>query len=229
MLFARSVLFALWQSVFALGFKLAGSTRPWAASVPWWLLTASLGNITNIGLLAWLARREGFRLGQIFNFKRSTWKGDVLLVIAATVMAAPLAYFPSSLLARLLFGSPDVVIPMMFRPLPEWAIVVAAVVFPVTIALSELPNYYGYVLPRLKTLTGEGWPIVILVGLSHALQHITLPLLFDVRFMLWRFGMFLPFALFVAWLVNWRPSLLPYLMLVHGLLDASLPTLVPAA
>jgi len=60
-----------------------------------WLLTASLGNITNIGLLAWLARREGFRLSQIFNFERRTWKGDVLLVIAATVVAVPLGYFPN--------------------------------------------------------------------------------------------------------------------------------------
>jgi hypothetical protein len=92
-----------------------------------------------------------------------------------------------------------------------------------------LPNYYGYVMPRLKTLTGAGWQIVILVGVSHALQHITLPLLFDLRFMLWRFGMFLPFALFIACVVNWRPSLLPYLMVVHGLLDASLATFVPAA
>jgi hypothetical protein len=230
MLLARTVLFALWQSIFALGFKLAGSTRPWAASVPWWLLTASLGNITNIGLLAWLVRREGFRLSQIFNFERRTWKSDVLLVVAATVVAAPLGYFPNSLLAHVLFGSPGVVIPMMFQPLPEWAIAVAAVVFPVTIALSdELPSYYGYALPRLKTLTGVGWQIVMLVGLSHALQHITLPLLFDIRFMLWRFGMFLPFALFVACLVNWRPSVLPYLMVVHGLLDASLATLVPVA
>jgi hypothetical protein len=150
-------------------------------------------------------------------------------VIAATVVAAPLAYFPNPLLARALFGSPGAVISMMFQPLPEWAIRVAAVIFPVTIALSELPNYYGYVMPRLKSLTGAGWQIVILVGVSHALQHITLPLLFDVRFMLWRFGMFLPFALYVACVINWRPSLLPYLMVVHGLLDASLATLVPAA
>jgi hypothetical protein len=229
MLFSRTVLFAVWQSAFALGFRLAGSTRPWAASVPWWLLTASLGNITNIGLLAWLARGEGFRLSQIFRFELSTWKVDVPLVIAATVVAAPLGYFPNPLLARALFGSPSAVIPMLFQPLPEWAIRVAAVVFPVTIALSELPNYYGYVLPRLKTLTRAGWQIVILVGVSHALQHITLPLLFDVRFMLWRFGMFLPFALFVASVINWRPSLLPYLMVVHFLLDASLATFVPVA
>jgi len=123
-------------------------------------------------------------------------------VIAATAVAAPLGYFPNPLLARALFGSPGVVIPMMFQPLPEWAITLAAFVFPVSIALSELPNYYGYVMPRLKTLTGSGWQIVIMVSLSHALQHITLPLLFDVRFMLWRFGMFLPFALFVAGAIN---------------------------
>jgi len=202
MLFSRTILFALWQSVFALGFRLAGSTRPWAASVPWWLLTASLGNITNIGLLAWVARREGTRLSHIFNFERRTWRVDVPLVIAATAVAAPLGYFPNPLLARALFGSRGVVIPMMFQPLPEWAIRLAAFVFPISIALSELPNYYGYVMPRLKTLTGAGWQIIIMVSLSHSLQHITLPLLFDVRFMLCRFGMFLPFALFVAGAIN---------------------------
>ena len=117
----------------------------------------------------------------------------------------------------------------MFRPLPEWAIVTTAVVFPVSIALSELPNYYGYVMPRLKVLTGAGWKIVVLVGVAHAVQHVTLPLLFDARFMLWRFGMFLPFTVFVACLVNCRPSLLPYLMSIHALLDASLAALVPPA
>jgi len=82
-----------WGSVFALGLRLAGSARPWAASVPWWLLTASLGNITNIWLLAWLARREGFRLSRIFNFEWRTWKVDVPLLIAATLWPRRLAIF----------------------------------------------------------------------------------------------------------------------------------------
>ena len=195
----------------------------------WWPLSASLGNITNIALLTWLARREGLRLNQLFNFERKTWKCDVPLVIAATVVAAPLGYFPNPLLARALFGNPNAVIAMMFRPLPRWAVIVVAVIFPITIALSELPNYYGYVMPRLKTMSGFGWRIVALVAVMHAFQHVTPPLQFDTRFILWRFGMFLPFAHFVACLINWRPSLLPYLMIVHGLLDSSLVALVPAA
>jgi hypothetical protein len=80
MLFSRTALFAFWQLLFALRFSLVGSARPWEASVSWWLLSASLGNITNIALLAWLARREGLRLNQFFNFERRTWKCDVPLV-----------------------------------------------------------------------------------------------------------------------------------------------------
>ena len=231
MLFSRTALFALWQLIFVLAFSLAGSARPWEASVSWWLFTASLANITNIALLTWLARREGLRLSQLLNFERRAWKCDIPLVIGATIVAAPVGYFPNPLLARALFGNANavVVVPMMFRPLPEWAIVVVAVIFPITIALAELPNYYGYVMPRLKAMRGSGWRVVILVAVIHAFQHIALPLQFDARFMFWRFGMFLPFALFVASLINWRPSLLPYLMIVHGLLDSSLAAFVPRA
>ena len=229
MLFSRTALFVFWQLLFVLGLSLVGSARPWEASVSWWMLSASLGNITNIALLTWLARREGLRLNQLFNFEKSTWKWDTSLVIAATVVAAPLGYFPNRLLARALFGNPDMAIAMMFRPLPGWAIIVVAVIFPITIAVSELPNYYGYVMPRLKTMSESGWRIVLLVAVVHAFQHVALPLQFDARFMLWRFGMFLPFTLFVACLISFRPSLLPYLMVVHGLLDSSLAALVPAA
>ena len=209
MLFSRTALFAFWQLLFALGFSLVGSARPWEASVSWWLLSAFLGNITNSALLTRLARREGLRLNQLFNFERKTWKYDVPLVIAATVVAVPLGYFPDPLLARALFGNSNAVVAMMFRPLPGWAIIVVAVILPITIALSELPNYYGYVMPRLKTMSGFGRRIVALVAVMHAIQHVALPLQFDTRFILWRFGMFLPFALFFACLINWHPSLLP--------------------
>lgn len=50
-------------------------------------------------------------------------------------------------------------------------------------------------------------------------QHITLPLLFDVRFIVWRLLMFLPFALFLGLVIHWHKQLLPYLMVVHALMD----------
>jgi membrane protease YdiL (CAAX protease family) len=44
--------------------------------------------------------------------------------------------------------------------------------------------------------------------------------------MLWRFGMFLPFAVFLGYVIDRRPSLLPYMMVVHGLLDLQLPIML---
>jgi hypothetical protein len=38
--------------------------------------------------------------------------------------------------------------------------------------------------------------------------------------------MMLPFAIFAAALLRWRPRLLPYMMVVHGLLDLTLPLML---
>jgi hypothetical protein len=54
-----------------------------------------------------------------------------------------------------------------------------------------------------------------------SLQHVTLPLVLDWRFVLWRALMFLPFALLLAVVLDRRPRLLPYLVIVHILLDAA--------
>lgn len=48
-----------------------------------------------------------------------------------------------------------------------------------------------------------------------------MPLLFDVRFIAWRWLMFLPFAFMVGILLHWRPRLLPYLVIVHILIDTA--------
>lgn len=54
-----------------------------------------------------------------------------------------------------------------------------------------------------------------------AAQHMFLPLMFDSRFMLWRLGMFLPFAFLTGLFLKIRPSLLPYFVIVHALMDVT--------
>jgi hypothetical protein len=61
----------------------------------------------------------------------------------------------------------------------------------------------------------------LLAAFFLAAQHMFLPLILDGRFMLWRLGMFLPFALFAGLVIKLRPTLLPYFMIVHALADMS--------
>jgi membrane protease YdiL (CAAX protease family) len=102
------------------------------------------------------------------------------------------------------------------------------VAFPITNGLAELPTYFGYVQPRLVPQIGRV-AAVLITGLMLACQHATLPLLFDARFIAWRLIMFVPFGLLVAVMLRWRPQLLPYMVVVHMLMDASVMYFVLAA
>jgi hypothetical protein len=122
-------------------------------------------------------------------------------------------------LASWLYGDPQAGYTQLVQPLPLWAAITAVVLFPLTTALAELPTYYGYLQPRLAQLSRHVWLVVLVPALFHALQHITLPVLFDATYLLWRGLMFLPFALLLSWVLRRRPSLLPYLVVIHFLLD----------
>jgi membrane protease YdiL (CAAX protease family) len=220
MLFARIVLFAAWQGVIALLYLLTGSTAAWDASAAWWMVTATLTNLVCIFLLIRLFKMEGLRYRDLFRFQRETVKTDLLWVLGLLILSIPAATLPNYFTAQWLFGDSQAVVPLFFRALPLWAILPTLVLFPLTIALAEIPTYFGYVMPRLEKQVGT-WLAVLLAALALAAQHVTLPLVFDVRFILWRLLMFIPFALLLAIALRWRPRLLPYMVIVHGLLDLS--------
>jgi hypothetical protein len=221
MLLARSVLFVVLQALFALGFYLAGSASAWDAGAAWWPLVVTLANLLCIVALIRLYQAEGKRYWDIFRLERRHLLGDVLLLVGVLVIGGPLAYFPNVLLAGWLFDDPQTVLTLFVRPLPLWAAWVGIVIFPVTQGLAEIATYMAYVMPRTEAQGLRPWQAVLLSGLFLGFQHAAAPLLFDGRFFLWRLLMYVPFACWVALLMRWRPRLLPYLALVHVLMNMS--------
>lgn len=224
----RLVLFLVWQALIAVGYLLAGHAAPWSASVAWWPISVTLTNLVTIAYLRRQAAREGVSYWQLIGavFNRQHVKLDLLTILGVLIAAAPAAMLPNIGLATLLFGDPMVPVGMFAQPLPVAVALVSMVAFPLTIAFAELPFYFGYVMPRLAAgRPGYGWP-VILPALFLAAQHATLPFIPDPRFVLWRLGMFIPFALLLGFVIRWRPRLLPYLMAVHALIDLSAVSMV---
>ena len=144
---------------------------------------------------------------------------DVLLALAVALVGGGLAVAASILLAPLFFTDPTTANALLIQPLPTWAAVLAVVLFPVSVALTELPLYFGYVQPRLGARTGSAAVAVLVPAVFLSLQHATLPLILDPAFIAWRGSMFLGFALVLAWSLWKRPRLMPYLIVVHFLLD----------
>ena len=229
MLLLRPALALALQCLFAAGFALGGQADPWRLAADWWLGWLALGEFVNLWLLALLAKREGLRLRDLYNRHAGGGRRDIRWLVLALVVAGPVGYLPNILLGGLLWGEAQVGAELSFRALPlaaAWAILF---VFPIVHALTELPTYFGYVMPRLQALTGRRALPMVLCAFVLSTQHVFLPLLFDWRFLAWRFLMFLPFALWLGWVMDRRPTVLPYLAIAHGLIDLSLPILVLAA
>lgn len=225
-LFARITLFAACQALVAIIQLVAGSAHPWEASVAWWPISATVANLLTIALLARMTRAEGLPLGALWNRSGATWKRDLLWFLGAFVLLGPIAMLPSSWLALALWGDVNATTPIMFQALPLWVAWPTLVLFPLSIAFSELPAYAGYALPRLQAITGKRGAMVLAVAAVLAAQHVALPLVFDWRFALWRALMYAPFALFIVWAIDRRPTLMPYFMGMHALIDLSVPIYV---
>ncbi len=221
MLFSRLVLFAGIQTLFALGFLLAGSSSAWEESANWWMFVVTIANFICMFLLIRLFRAEGKRYWDIFHIQREHIKADLLALFAVLLITGPVSFLPNIMLGKWLFGDPERTLDLLVRPLPLWAAYASLILFPVTQGLAELGTYFGYVMPRFKSQGMSPWLAITLPALLLGLQHLALPLLFDVRFIIWRGLMFIPFAFLVGIVMHWRPRLLPYIAIVHVLMDMS--------
>ncbi len=228
-LFLRIGLAVTFQTVVAIGFLVAGAGNPWRAAADWWLAWFAAVSAVNLAVVRVLLHREGRRLRDLYRLSTLGRATDLKWVALALVVAGPVSIVPNLLVGNVVWGSAQAGADLSFRPLPVVAAATLVVAFPVIHALAELPTYFGYVMPRLAALHGWRWRAMLVPALVLSTQHVVLPLLFDWRFIVWRALMFLPFALWLGFVVHRRPTTLPYLVIGHALLDASLPILVLVA
>ena len=223
MLISRSALFLFFQLLITLVLALAGTSAAWNESARWWTFMVILANFVSIYLLVRVFNAEGKRYWEVIRFSRATVKTDLIWFFLSSLIGLPIAAAPMDIVGAWIFGDPMTPTYMMFRPLPVWAFVLSFL-FPLTIAFAELPTYFGYVMPRLAAQLKNGWLAWLIASLFLAAQHIFLPLLLNGGFMAWRLLMYLPFALFAGLMIKLRPTLLPYYMIVHALIDISAVT-----
>jgi hypothetical protein len=215
----RLVLFAVFQAIVAVVLFTVGVADPWSASAAWWPLTATATGVVTFVFLRWRARLEGFSPTAFYRPVRPGILKDVLLALAVAVVGGGLAVAGSILLAPLPFADPTTASALLVQPLPMWAAVLAVALFPISVAVTELPLYFGYIQPRLGARSRSAVAGILIPAVFLSLQHATLPLISEPAFMMWRGSMFLGFALVLAWSLWKRPRLMPYLIAVQFLLD----------
>ena len=219
MLFSRVALFILFQLLLYAVFRIGKIPSPWGLSASFWPLNVAAANLVCVFLLHRLLKREGKSFRDFFEYRKGEFGKLFLTMSAVMLLSFPIVYLPIVVLGNVLFGNQTDAVNLLYRPLPVWAAWVQCIAFPLTMPLGELTVYYGYVMPRLEVITKKKWLSFALPALILSFQHVALPLLFDVRFMVWRLFMFLPFAVLLGLVVRWKPKLFPYILIGHFFID----------
>ena len=221
MLGIRSALFLAFQGLIALGFRLTGSPNAWDSSAACWPWVVILADLVCLALLIHFYRREGSSFWNVFRLERQYVKQDLCFLFGFLLIAGPLGYLPNLLSARWLFGDPQIALDLLVRPLPAWAAISSFAFFPILQGLVEIPTYMLFTLPRLEAQGLHPFLAVLLTSFFLSAQHIFAPFLPDGRFITYRLVMFLPFSVLIALVMRARPRLMPYIALIHVLMDLS--------
>jgi hypothetical protein len=230
MLFARSLFLILAQGLASVLFLFQRNPHPFRAAAQGWTVWSTLADLACLFLLIRLTKREGLRLFDLMGPKKQTFNQDLFQALVLFPVLLILDIAGLILGDYLVYGSwLPVGLPAGFagRLLPLWAVVYSRLVWWPLWSWMEEMTYNGYALPRLQALTGRAWAAVALVTFGWSLQHLFLPTLWDGRYFLWRFLVFIPFNL-AAPLIYLHLRRLTPLVFAHWGLDL-LTTLVTIA
>jgi hypothetical protein len=222
MLVIRSLLFLAFQASIGLIFFNNTLSGLWDGSAAWWPFSIILTNIICLVLLIHFYHQEGKRYWDVFKIDRQHVKKDLLFMLGFLVLLGPVGFLPNILSAQWLFGDPQIALDLLVRPLPVWAAMLSFISFPLLQGMVEIPTYMLYVLPRLEKQGIRPWLAITLTGFFLSAQHVFAPFIPDLSFITYRMIMFLPFAFLIAVVMRWRPRLMPYMAIVHILMNLSI-------
>jgi hypothetical protein len=214
---SRLLLFAFFQACISLVFYFSGETNSWNQSEGYWIVNGFLTNVVCFFMLYKLFKNQGKSYFENFRIEPHQWWKDFLITIVFLGISFPLTMYPNIFLAEHLLGSQEEAAHLFFRPLPSW-VLLTGILWAISQGLVELPFYFKGVVRKLAK-DENSWSAWFIASFFLAMQHITLPLIFNWGFIGWRFGMFLPFALFIGICLKIRPRLFPFLMFSHALMD----------
>jgi hypothetical protein len=209
---SRLIMFLFFQIVIALFLS------SWIKSISFWPLTATITNVFSIIILVVLLKKEKIPFSSLFRFQKEKTRTDIIWFVILLIISVPLAIVPSLVLSNLLWGNTEYYHQVLFQPVNKILLYFLLIAYPISTGLAELTTYFGYVMPRLKDQLKSHWIIVALPVIAFSIQHCTLPLVFEAKFIFFRGIMYLLFSLVFGFSIYKRPSLLPWLVILQVLI-----------
>ncbi len=178
----------------------------------WWSIVATLVNIFTIGLIIGIAKKNNKTYWELINYQKGHTK--IKQVVGITILVVVVGMVGMYLAGFLCYGVIPYAAPMMIAPIPKVLAVLNVLLLPVTTAFAEDGLYLGLGVNGIKNKCFA----IIVPAFFFALQHSFIPVLFDTKYIIYRFLSFLPLTIILCWYYYKKRNPLP-IMVGHTIID----------
>ncbi len=180
----------------------------------WWSIVASIVNVFTIAVLLIVVKRQKKSFWELINYQKgnTSWKQ----VIGMSVIIIVVGMVGMYLAGYLCYGVIPYAAPMLIAPIPLWIAIINVVVLPISTAFAEDSLYLGCGVNTIK----NKYMAIIVPAMFFALQHSFIPVIFDMRYIVYRFLSFLPLTIILCQKYYKSRNPLP-IMVGHAVIDVA--------
>lgn len=178
----------------------------------WWTIIASVVNIVTIVVLWSVCKRNDTTYREMIHYEKgqnNIFKGFTFIVIMLLIGIGGMY-----LAGGICYGEFPYLAPMMIAPISPWLAILNFFIVPLTTTIAEDGVYLGYGVNSFA----DKWAAVLVPAFFYALQHSFIPMVFDSKFITYRFLSFLPLTIWICF-QYYKGSSVSYIMTGHWILN----------
>lgn len=210
----RSIMFVL---IFVIGSYI---TKKGLSDITnWWSVVATVVNIITILILLIVVKKMKSSYKELINYEKGKTKSKEVIKISLIVLV--LASVGMNMAGLICYGVFPYLAPMMAGPIPLILAIVNFILLPLTVAFAEDGLYLGCGVNSFK----NKYLAVLVPAFFYALQHSFIPVLFDAKYILYRFLSFLPLTIIFCLYYSKKKNPVP-IMIGHAIVEIASVVLV---
>lgn len=210
----RSIMFVL---IFVIGSYI--TKKELSDITNWWSVVATVVNIITILILLIVVKKKKSRYKELINYEKGKTESKEVIKISLIVLV--LASVGMNMAGLICYGVFPYLAPMMAGPIPLILAIVNFILLPLTVAFAEDGLYLGCGVNSFK----DKYLAVLVPAFFYALQHSFIPVLFDAKYILYRFLSFLPLTIIFCLYYSKKKNPVP-IMIGHAIVEVASVVLV---
>ena len=185
----------------------------------WWSIVATIVNVITILILLFVTKRIGSSYKELINYEKGQTKIKEVIIITLIVLV--FASIGMNVAGLICYKVIPYMAPMMAAPVPLILAIINFILLPLTVSFAEDGLYLGCGVNSFK----NKYLAILVPAFFYALQHSFIPVLFDFKFIIYRFLCFLPLTIIFCIYYYKKKNPVP-IMIGHAIVEIASVVLI---